>query len=113
MSTQRVVHLENHIKELESQIIATSQGNAMSRDQNDGFVVDIFAESSNLSEVGFELSSLKQELTKLQTILLEKERELTEVRVKSATVAVTANLENTKQVCIDRVQLSTPIKSFK
>ena len=99
MSSQRIVQLENHIKELESQIIATSHCNAISRDENDhGFVVDIFAESSNLSEVGFELSSLKQELTKLQSILLEKERELTEVKVKSATVAVAANLENTKQV---------------
>ena len=98
MSSQRVVQLEKQIKELESQIVVTSQCNAISRHENDGFVVDIFAESSNLSEVSYELSSLKQELTKLQNILLEKERELTEVKVKSATVAVAANLENTKQV---------------
>jgi hypothetical protein len=39
-----------------------------------------------------------QELTKLQSILQQKEKELTEVRVKSASVAVAANLENSRQV---------------
>ena len=100
LSSQRIVQLESKVRDLESQLISKSHCNAMSRDESDGFVVDIFTEpSSNLSsEVSRELSSVKEELNKLQSILLEKERELTEVKVQSATVAVAANLEITKQV---------------
>ena len=41
----------------------------MSKSVEDGFVVDICAEAPNLSEVTHELSAVKFELTKLQSIL--------------------------------------------
>lgn len=70
-------------------------------DKDDGFVVDICSELPNLSEVTHELSAVKFELTKLHSLLQQKERELTEVRVNSENVAVAANLENSKQVGLD------------
>ncbi len=99
MSTKRVSQLENQVRELESRkIVERSLTVDTTFVENEAFVVDICSETPNLSEVTHELSSLKFELTKLQNILQQKERELTEVRVKSANVAVAANLENSKQV---------------
>ena len=75
-------------------------------DANDGVVVDICSDEPTLDELSHELSIVKQELTKLQTILQQKEKELTEVKVKSASVAVAANLENSKLVNLSYMLLT-------
>ena len=100
LSSQRVAQLENQVRSLESRKVVEREPSTVERTfvDNEAFVVDICSETPNLSEVTHELSSLKFELTKLQNILQQKERELTEVKVKSANVAVAANLENSKQV---------------
>ena len=95
LSSQRVSQLERQIKELEERRV---DRNIEAVDANDGFVVDICSDEPALDEVSHELAIVKQELTKLHTILQQKEKELTEVKVKSASVAVAANLENTKLV---------------
>ena len=95
LSSQRVSQLERQIKDLEERRV---DRNIEVVDANDGFVVDICSDEPALDEVSHELSIVKQELTKLHTILQQKEKELTEVKVKSASVAVAANLENTKLV---------------
>ena len=95
LSSLRVSQLERQVKDLEER---REDRSIKAVDANDGFVVDICSDEPTLDEVSHELSIVKQELTKLQTILQQKEKELTEVKVKSASVAVAANLENTKLV---------------
>ncbi len=95
LSSQKISQLENKVRELERDKLTTTV------DKDNGFVVDICSEMPNLSEVTHELSAVKFELTKLHSLLQQKERELTEVRVNSENVAVAANLENSKQVGLD------------
>ena len=96
ISNERISKLEDQVRECDDRRYVRTGVD----DVNDGFVVDICSDEPTVSEVTHELSLVKHELTKLQSILQQKEKELTEVKVQHATVAVAANLENTKQVMI-------------
>ena len=96
ISNDRISKLEDQVRECDDRRDVRTGVD----DVNDGFVVDICSDEPTVSEVTHELSLVKHELTKLQSILQQKEKELTEVKVQHATVAVAANLENTKQVMI-------------